>query len=218
MSDDARYVDPFPLAIGPVTLVGSRVRLIPMEADHADALWDAANFPEIWQLTGTAPMRSIDDIRRYMSTALREREAGTAVPFVTTDATTGEVIGSTRFANIGPSDRRVEIGWTWLRPDRHRTGANGEAKALMLQQAFDRWGAIRVEIKTDVRNARSRAAIERLGATFEGAFRQHMIVREGRVRDTAYYSIIDLDWRDPLHRTYRTAVSYGITPAAEFVR
>ncbi|MEO9227173.1 MAG: GNAT family protein, partial [Gemmatimonadaceae bacterium] len=87
----------------------------------------------------------------------------------------------------------------------------------MLQHAFDVWGALRVEIKTDVRNARSRAAIERIGGTCEGIFRQHMVVRDGRVRDTVYYSITDVDWRDPNHRAYKNAVSFGITPKPERV-
>lgn len=218
MTDKARHVEPFPIVVAPVILEGTRVRLVPMEPAHEAALWEAANFPDIWKLTGTTPMRSVEDIRRYMNTALRERDAGTAVPFVTTDVHTGEVIGSTRFANISAADRRVEIGWTWLRPDRHRTGANGEAKALMLQHAFDRWGALRVEIKTDALNARSRAAIERLGATFEGTHRQHMIVREGRVRDTVYYSVLDTEWRDPAHRAHKVALTFGITPAPGFAR
>ena len=218
MSDQARYVEQFPLIVGQVTLPGRRVSLVPMQPAHAEALWDAANFPAIWELTGTSPMRSLDDIRRYMAIALTERDAGTALPFVTTDTRSGEIIGSTRFANISAADRRVEIGWTWLRPDRHRTGANGEAKALMLQHAFDRWGALRVEIKTDVRNARSRAAIERLGASFEGVHRQHMIVRDGRVRDTVYYSVLDTEWRDAAHRAHQVALTYGITPAPAFKR
>ncbi|HEY8309094.1 MAG TPA: GNAT family protein [Gemmatimonadaceae bacterium] len=215
MSDQSRYIKPVPLKIAPVLLEGKRVRLVPMTPEHVDALWEAAKFPEIWSHTGTLPMNSVDDVRCYVGVALAERDAGTALPFVTTDPVTSEVIGSTRFANISLSDHRVEIGWTWLRPDRQRTGANGEAKSLMLRQAFDVWGALRVEIKTDVRNTRSRAAIERAGGMFEGIFRQHMVVREGRVRDTVYYSITDLDWRNPNHRAYQNAESYGITPNPE---
>jgi RimJ/RimL family protein N-acetyltransferase len=215
MVEQARYVEPVPMRIGPVTLEGQRVRLVPMTADHVNPLFRASNFPEIWEHTGTFPLLSIDEVRRYVDKALAERDTGLAIPFVTTDPATGEIIGSTRFANISLVDRRVEIGWTWLRPDRQRTGVNGEAKALMLRHAFDEWGALRVEIKTDVRNARSRAAIERIGGTFEGAFRQHMVVRDGRVRDTAYYSITDTDWRDLNHRAYMNALSYGITPKPE---
>ncbi len=212
MDENTRYVKQIPMSIGPVTLEGRKVRLIPMTLDHVDALFAAANFPQIWALTGTLPMNTVEDMRGYVDVALTERDAGTAIPFVTTDAVTGDAIGSTRFANIDLNDHRVEIGWTWMSPDRQRTGINGEAKSLMLQHAFDVWGALRVEIKTDVRNARSRAAIARLGATCEGIFRQHRVVRDGRVRDTVYYSIIDTEWRDPNHRAYQNAVSFGITP------
>jgi RimJ/RimL family protein N-acetyltransferase len=217
MSDEARYVTQVPMIIEPITLEGSRVRLIPMRRDHVDAMFEASNFPQIWEHTGTNPLTSIDAVKRYVDVALTEQAAGNALPFVTTDPGTGEIIGSTRFANISAPDRRVEIGWTWLRPDRQRTGVNGEAKSLMMQRAFDVWGALRVEIKTDVRNSRSRAAIERIGGTFEGAFRQHMVVRDGRVRNTAYYSIIDLDWRNPDHPAYTNAISYGIVPKRESV-
>ncbi|MFI5239968.1 MAG: GNAT family N-acetyltransferase [Gemmatimonadales bacterium] len=200
------------MTIGPVTLEGRMVRLIPMTPEHVDGLFAAANFPALWELTGTFPIKTVDDMRRYVNVAMAERDSGMAIPFVSTDPVTGEVVGSTRFANIDLIDHRVEIGWTWIRPDRQRTGVNGEAKSLMLQHAFDTWGALRVEIKTDVRNARSRAAIERLGAKCEGVFRQHKVVRDGRVRDTVYYSIIDTEWRDPNHRAYQNAVSFGITP------
>lgn len=215
MSDQLRYVEQTPMRIGPATLAGSRVRLIPMTRDHAGAMWQAGNFPEIWEHTGTFPIRSLDDMKRYVDVAMAEEDSGRAVPFVSTDPATGELIGSSRFANISVQDRRVEIGWTWLRPDRQRTGVNGEAKSLMLRHAFDQWGALRVEIKTDVRNTKSRTAIERLGATYEGTFRQHMVVRDGRVRDTVYYSITDIDWRDANHRVYKNAASFGITPKPE---
>ena len=214
MTEHVRYVEQSPMRVGPVTLEGSRVRLIPMTLDHVEALFEAADFPEIWEHTTTQPMETVADIRAYIQTALAEQAAGQTIPFVTTDPKTGEVLGSTRFADITPHDRRLAIGWTWLRPDRQRTGVNGEAKALMLQQAFDVWGALRVEIRTDVRNTRSRAAIERIGGTHEGTLRQHMIV-DGRVRNTAYYSVIDTDWRDPNHQAYRNALSYGIIPSAE---
>jgi RimJ/RimL family protein N-acetyltransferase len=212
MIDGARYIDPVPMQIGPVTLTGKIITLIPMEREHADALFQAANFPDLWTWTATTPILSLDEVHRYMDIALGERDAGRAVPFVTVDNATGEIIGSTRYANINRDDRRLEIGWSWLRPDRHRSGANGEAKFMMLQHAFETWGVLRIEIKADALNARSRAAIERLGATYEGTFRQHMVVR-GRVRDTAYYSIIDTDWRDPAHRVYQRAQSFGITPS-----
>jgi RimJ/RimL family protein N-acetyltransferase len=186
-----------------------------MKIEHVDALFRAGNFAQIWEHTSTPPMKVIGDMRSYVETALAEQAAGRAIPLVTTDPGTGEIIGATRFADIDIRDRRLAIGWTWLRPDRQHTGVNGEAKAMMLRHAFDEWGVLRVEIRTDVHNATSRSAIERIGGTHEGTFRQHMIVGGGRVRDTAYYSIIDLDWRNPDHRAYANAVSYGITPKPE---
>ncbi len=209
-----RHVATEPMKVEPVTLEGRIVRLEPMRREHAPALFQAANFPDLWRWTATTPILSMDEMDHYMDIAFAEQAAGRALPFVTVDRASGEIIGSTRFANISAVDRRIEVGWSWLRPDRHRTGANGEAKTLLLQHAFDVWGALRVEIKTDVLNTRSRKAIERLGATFEGVFRQHMVVR-GRVRNTAYYSIIDTDWRDPSHPAYQHAVANGITPCAE---
>lgn len=201
--------------VAPLTLEGKVVRLEPLTREHADALFAAASFPEIWQWTGSAPIKSMDDMRAYMELALSEQAAGRAVPFVIIDRATGEIIGSTRFGNISAADRRAEIGWTWLRPDRQRSGANREAKCLMLRQAFDEWGMLRIEIKTDERNAKSRAAIERLGGTYEGKFRQHMVVTGGRVRDTIYYSILDTEWRDPSHIVHQHALAQGITPRAE---
>jgi RimJ/RimL family protein N-acetyltransferase len=212
MSEHARYVELLPMPVRPVTLIGNRVNLVPMTVGHVDALFAAANFPEIWAHTTTQPMATVADIKVYVETALAEQLEGRTLPFVTTDPQTGEVIGSTRYADINVVDRNLAIGWSWLRPDRQRTGVNGEAKALMLQHAFDSWGALRVEIRTDVHNTRSRAAIERIGGTYEGTLRQNMIVGDGRVRSTAYYSIIDVDWRNPNHRAYANALSYGITP------
>ncbi|MEO7217592.1 MAG: GNAT family N-acetyltransferase, partial [Gemmatimonadaceae bacterium] len=137
MTEDPRYVEDGAMTIAPVTLVGKRVRLVPMSRDHMDALLKAASFPAIWEHTGTSALTSVDALQRYMDTALLDRDEGRGIPFVTTDAATGEIIGSTRFANFSLHDRRVEIGWTWMRPDRQHTGINGEAKSLMLQHAFD---------------------------------------------------------------------------------
>lgn len=212
MPEQARFVIQSPMRVAPVTLAGERARLIPMTRDHIRALFAAADFPGIWEHTSTPPIRTAADMAEYVEVALAEQSAGASIPFVTTDPATAEVIGATRFANISTTDRSLAIGWTWLRPDRQHIGINGEAKALMLRHAFDVWGALRVEIRADVHNTRSRAAIERIGGTYEGTLRQHMIVRGGRVRDTAYYSIIDTDWRDPKHRAYANALRHGITP------
>jgi len=130
----------------------------------------------------------------YIEQALRDRDAGMAVPFATVERASGRVVGSTRFGNIVPAHRRVEIGWTWLAPAWQRTRINTEAKYLMLRHAFEVWGAIRVELKADARNEKSCRAIQRIGAKPEGILRQHIITHTGRYRDTAYFSILDSEW------------------------
>jgi RimJ/RimL family protein N-acetyltransferase len=179
--------------IDPVTLSGRHVRLEPLTSAHIEPMFAAAADPELWRWTLTH-IASIEDMRDYVDAALAGQRAGTALPFATLDASTGEVIGSTRFGNIDTSNRRVEIGWTWLRRDRQRTACNTEAKYLMLSHAFDVLGCIRVELKTDALNQQSRAAILRIGAVEEGILRAHLITATGRVRDSAMYSILDREW------------------------
>jgi len=169
------------------------VRLEPLSREHVERLYAAGSDPELWRWTVTQ-IASIDDVRAYVDAALDAQRAGTALPFATTDAATGEVIGSTRFGNVDVANRRAEIGWTWLRRDRQRTGCNTEAKYLMLRHAFDVLGCIRVELKTDALNQQSRAAILRIGAVQEGILRAHMITASGRLRDSVYYSILDREW------------------------
>lgn len=174
-------------------LTGDVVQLEPMARAHLDALVAVGTDPALWQWT-PEEVTTREAMQQYVETALAERAAGTAYPFVTVARATGQVIGSTRFANIVPAHRRLEIGWTWIAVPWQRSAVNTEAKLLMLQCAFETLRYHRVEIKTDALNARSRAAIERLGATFEGVFRKHVICANGRVRDTAWYSIIDTEW------------------------
>lgn len=181
------------MKVSPVVLSGSLVRLEPLSLEHLEQLFAAGSDPELWRWT-VAQIDSMNDMRAYVDAALEAQGAGTALPFATTDAATGEVIGSTRFGNIDVANRRVEIGWTWLRRDRQRTGCNTEAKYLMLRHAFDVLGCIRVELKTDALNQQSRAAIVRIGAVEEGILRAHMITASGRRRDSVYYSILDREW------------------------
>lgn len=158
-------------------------------------MYEAAADPELWRWTLTQ-IGSMEAMRAYVEAALDAQRAGTALPFATIDASTGEVIGSTRFGNIDVANRHVEIGWTWLRRDRQRTGCNTEAKYLMLRHAFDVLGCIRVELKTDALNQQSRAAILRIGAKEEGILRAHMLTASGRIRDSVMYSILDREWPD----------------------
>jgi RimJ/RimL family protein N-acetyltransferase len=174
-------------------LQGARARLEPLDERHVPGLLAAAADTATWTWL---PGR-LDDERAlwaWLADALRARDAGTELPFAILEATTGRVVGSTRYLAIVPTHRRLEIGWTWLAPASWRTGINVDAKLLLLTHAFDGLGAMRVEFKTDARNERSRAAILALGAQFEGVFRKHMRMPDGRIRDSAWYAITDDDW------------------------
>ena len=174
-------------------LQGKLARLEPLDARHVPGLLSAAADPVTWTWI-PARLDHETAIRTWLADALRARDAGTELPFATLEATTGRVVGSTRYMAIVPAHRRLEIGWTWLAPAAWGTGINVETKLLLLTHAFDTLGAMRVELKTDARNERSRAAILALGAEFEGIFRKHMRMPDGRIRDSAWYAITDDDW------------------------
>ncbi|MFI5310458.1 MAG: GNAT family N-acetyltransferase [Gemmatimonadales bacterium] len=176
-----------------MTLTGRFVRLEPLAAGHLDALEPITREPTLWTWF-TTRLNERAALEAYVTDALAAERAGSALPFVTLLEGTREVIGSTRFMNISASDGRLEIGSTWLAPAHQRTPANTDAKYLMLRHAFDTLGATRVELKTHALNAKSRAAIERIGAQFEGIHRKHMLQPDGSRRDTAWYSILDDEW------------------------
>lgn len=182
-----------PMTVVPVTLEGVHVRLEPLELSHAAPLAEVGLDPRLWEWTTTI-VRTPEEMEAYVRAALAEQGEGRSLPFATVERASGRVIGSTRFGNIDRSNRRVEIGWTWIAPAWQRTAVNTDAKFLMLRHAFESWGCVRVELKTDSLNARSRAAILRLGAREEGTLRNHMITYSGRLRHTVYYSIIDSEW------------------------
>ena len=179
--------------VEPVELHGDVVRLEPLTLEHVDALAHVGLEPDLWHWIPTA-VTNVDEMREYVKIALDEQRRGVSVPFVIVNQSGDQVIGSTRYANIDRSNRRLEIGWTWLAPAHQRTGANTEAKLLLLTHAFETLGAIRVEFKTDALNTASRAALARIGAVEEGTFRKHLITQSGRVRDSVYFSIIDSEW------------------------
>ena len=179
--------------IRPVVLDGVYVRLEPLSLDHLRALIAIGLEPDLWRWT-TQVVRTPEEMEEYVRGALAEQAAGRAVPFATVEKPSGRVAGSTRFAAIEPLHRRVEIGWTWLASPWQRTVLNTEAKYLMLRHAFERWGCVRVEFKTDVLNIRSRQALLRIGAKEEGILRSHIITATGRVRDTVYFSVTAPDW------------------------
>lgn len=174
----------------PGTLAGRLVRLEPLAPAHLEGLWLASRDPRTWRWLSIRRPRTRAALRRWLDEAL----AGPDHVFATVLLPSGEVAGSTRFLSLRPHDRSVEIGWTWLAPAAWGTGANVEAKLLMLEHAFERWGCRRVELKTDALNERSRRAIEAFGAVFEGVHRKHMLVRGGENRDSAWYSVLDDEW------------------------
>jgi RimJ/RimL family protein N-acetyltransferase len=165
-----------------------------MAASDAPALAEVGLDPDLWRWIPT-PVTSREEMEAYVATALDEQRRGIGLPFTIRSTETGEAIGSTRYANVRAEDRGLEIGWTWFARPWQRTAANSETKRLMLTHAFETLGAVRVELKTDRLNERSRCAIERLGAVEEGVFRKHRwVAHQARFRDTVYYSIVDDEW------------------------
>ena len=181
------------MIVEPVVLEGDFVKLEPMESEHVDALWEAGKNPAIWQWT-LANITSREDMKRYVDKALEEFRRGDSLPFVTREASTQKIVGSTRFAFIDSVNRSVEIGYTWINPEWQRTLVNTEAKLLMLMHAFEVWKCVRVQLVTDVLNEKSRNAIQRIGAKQEGILRDHLITETGRLRDTVFFSIIESEW------------------------
>jgi N-acetyltransferase len=174
------------------TLTGRLVRLEPLDARHADGLWQASRDPRTWEWLSLLQPSTRAELETLVAAALAAAEDGTELPLVTLHEE--RVVGSTRFLALRPEHGSVEIGWTWLHPSVWGTGVNVEAKLLMLRHAFEAWGCRRVELKTDALNERSRGAMEAMGATFEGVHRKHMLVRGGENRDSAWYSVTDDEW------------------------
>ena len=179
--------------VRPVTLEGRIVRLEPLGVEHLDGLAAVAFDPAIWRWTIARPT-DVDGLRAWLETALGNQAAGSELPFATVDVATGRPIGSTRFLSIVPEHRRLEIGWTWIAPGWQRRGANQEAKYLQLRHAFEELGANRVEFKTDSRNEKANPALRSIGATFEGTFRNHMVMPDGPLRHSNYYAVVVEDW------------------------
>lgn len=182
------------LKIEPVILTGQVVRLEPLQMKHTTDLYQAAQDPAIWTYMSIPPISSRNEMEQVIITALHEQEQGVSLPFAIIDLAQNRVVGSTRYLDIKPYHRGLEIGWTWLSPSVQRTGINTECKYLLLLHAFEVCGAIRVQLKTHHMNFKSQRAIERLGAFKEGTLRNHMIMPDGSYRHTVFYSIIDSEW------------------------
>jgi len=179
----------------PVTLEGSAVRLEPIRHEHAEIFWEIAknSLDDIFQWIPYR-VQTREDFQRLVEKIFEEQARGESVGFATVERASGQLIGSTRFMNIDRANHRVEIGSTWIIPAWQRTGVNTEAKFLMLRHAFEVWKCIRVELKTDALNTKSRNAILRIGAKEEGTLRRHVLTWTGRVRDSVYFSILDSEW------------------------
>jgi RimJ/RimL family protein N-acetyltransferase len=182
------------LIADPPELPGRLVRMEPLGPQHLDGLWEAAQDERIWTWLPYRMPENRDRFAALIEEAFANRAAGCEVPYATVDAGSGAPVGSTRYLNLRPEHRGLEIGWTWLSPAVWSAGRNAEAKLLMMRYAFEELGCMRVEFKTDARNERSRAALAALPAHYEGISRKHMLVQGGMVRDSAWYAVTDEDW------------------------
>jgi len=179
----------------PFSLEGKYVRLEPLRPEHAPMLWEIAkgHLSDLFQWI-PYKLQSPEDFQAFNRQVLEEQARGVSAPFATFERSSSQIVGTTRFMNMDLANRKVEIGSTWIAPLWQRTAINTEAKYLMLRHAFGVWKCLRVELKTDALNQRSRRAILRLGAKEEGTLRKHMIAFDGRQRDSVYFSILDAEW------------------------
>ena len=181
------------MAIAPLTLEGTQIRLVPMTPAHLDDLCVIGLEPQLWRAT-TIQVQTKADMEAYVRAALEAQRAGTALPFVIVERKSGAVVGATRYHSIVPEHRRLEIGFTWIAPPWQRTFVNTEAKYLMLKHAFEALGCVRIEFRADRENAQSCRALLRIGARQEGVLRSYRVSPQRGIRDLAVFSIIALEW------------------------
>jgi RimJ/RimL family protein N-acetyltransferase len=177
----------------PIRLTGTRAELVPLEAAHIEALYEAGRDPQVFRYFRNR-MISVDDMRTYMMEALATQEKGTDLPWIIVDREQNKIVGSTRLFDCQLGNRNGEIGHTWLNPSVWRTRINTECKYMILRHCFETLSFIRVQLKTDLRNVRSQEAIARLGAVREGVWRNHVIMHDGYVRSSVVFSILGEEW------------------------
>ncbi len=182
------------MEVKPIVLQGKHVRLEPMTEAHIPGLAVIGIGQTFWDFMLYGNIKTVDNMRDWVLDILSRAEKGTDLPFVAVHLPSGRVAGATRYLNIVPKDRGLEIGGTWYGTEFQRTPVNTECKYLLLSHAFETLGCIRVQLKTDLRNERSQKAIERIGAVKEGILRNHMILPDGRYRNSVFYSILDTEW------------------------
>jgi RimJ/RimL family protein N-acetyltransferase len=179
----------------PPILSGRYVDLVALSAKHARGLYAIGTDPTIWRWLPESEFSTEHDAKRFVEKALANKKRGDEFPFAIIERKTGKVVGTTRYMEIREADKGLEVGWTWYGTEFQRTGINTDAKLLLMQYAFEELGAIRLQLKTDSRNLRSQNAIQRVGGKFEGTLRNHRILpKDGFLRDTVYFSIIDTEW------------------------
>lgn len=201
--------------IEPVVLTGRRIRLEPLSLAHVTDLTIAGQDENIWRYMLYGTVKTEQQMRAWVTDLLERQAQGTDLPFGVIMLKTGQAIGATRYLEIRPEHRGLEIGGTWYAVTYQRTAVNTEAKYLLLRHAFETLGCIRVQFKTDLRNERSQRALERIGGVREGILRKHMITPDGHLRDSVYYSIIDSEWPVVKQKLERMLVSesYPSLPA-----
>jgi len=182
------------MEVKPVVLTGQHVRLEPMTEAHVPGLAQVGVGHDFWKFLLYGDMNTEADMQNWVKDILGRAEKGTDLPFVAIHLESGRVAGATRYLNIVPHDRGLEVGGTWYGPEFQRTAVNTECKYLLFGHAFENLGAIRLQLKTDSRNERSQRAIERIGAKQEGILRNHMILPDGYFRHSVFYSVLDTEW------------------------
>lgn len=195
-----------------ILLEGTHVRLEPLEREHAAELLEAGKDPEVWRFLPCAPPLTPAAMTGWVEEALARAAPGAERPFLVRARENGRAAGSTRYLDIQPSNRGLEIGWTWVGAPWQRTAVNTECKYLLLRHAFETLGALRVQLKTDARNLRSQRAIERIGGVREGTLRRNRVLWDGFVRDTVCYSLLDEEW-PAAKRALEARLARGAGPA-----
>lgn len=178
----------------PLVLKTDKITLKPLQIEDAQAFFQAGNYSELWLWVAPNHCSSLTAAQRWINSSLEEQRRGNHIPFVIVDNHSENIIGSTRYCSIRKDDRGIEIGFTFITPDYQRSYVNTHAKFLLLEHAFETLGAVRVEFKTHENNDKSRNAIQRIGASFEGILRNLRILPDGRLRNTAIFSITEKEW------------------------
>lgn len=182
------------MEVQPIILGGKVVRLEPLSESHVPDLTISGQDESIWHYMLYNTIRTEQQMHSWVLDLLDRQTKGTDLPFAVIHLESGRVIGATRYLNIRPQDRALEIGGTWYAVEFQRTAVNTESKYLLLKHAFEGLKCIRVQFKTDLRNERSQRALERIGAVKEGILRSHMITPDGYIRDSVFYSILASEW------------------------